>query len=85
MADTTPGSRGSSRSMAESNSFELLRGVVLRGDAISFQIQIGAMPTDHQSGVVARSIDDRDVPHADLVGNCGVVTCRSHRRYLPNN
>jgi DNA-binding transcriptional LysR family regulator len=53
--------------VAESNSFEFLRGVVLRGGAISFQIQIGAMTSDHQSGVVARSIDDRDVPHADLV------------------
>lgn len=53
--------------VAESNSFEFLRGVVLRGGAISFQIQIGAMASDHQSGVVARIIDDRDVPHVDLV------------------
>src|SRR6476619_5938369 len=42
--------------VAESNSFEFLRGVVLRGGAISFQIQIGAMTCHHPSGVVARSI-----------------------------
>jgi len=53
--------------VAESNSFEFLRGVVLRGGAISFQIQIGAMTSHHPSGVVARSIDDRDLPNADLV------------------
>jgi hypothetical protein len=53
--------------VAESNSFEFLRGVVLRGGAISFQIQIGAMAGDRQTGIVTRSIDDRDVPHADLV------------------
>jgi DNA-binding transcriptional LysR family regulator len=53
--------------VTESNSFEFLRGMVLRGGAISFQIQIGAMASDHQTGIVVRSIDDRDVPHADLV------------------
>lgn len=53
--------------VAESNSFELLRGVILRGNAISFQIEIGAMLSDEHSGLVARRIDDRDVPHADLV------------------
>jgi DNA-binding transcriptional LysR family regulator len=53
--------------VAESNSFELLRGIVQRGVAISFQIRIGAMPRDDRGDLIARSIDDRDVPQADLV------------------
>ena len=51
---------------AESGSFEMLRGIVMRGNAISFQIEIGAPPSDVHSDVVARQIDDRDVPQADL-------------------
>lgn len=50
--------------VAESNSFEFLRGIVLRDKAISFQIEIGAV----ESGdIVVRPIDERDFPHADLV------------------
>ena len=49
---------------AESNSFEFLRGMVLRGKAISFQIEIGVVETDE---LVVREIDNRDVPRADLV------------------
>jgi DNA-binding transcriptional LysR family regulator len=49
---------------AESNSFEFLRGMVLRGNVISFQIEIGAVESE---GLVVRQIDDRDVPRADLV------------------
>jgi DNA-binding transcriptional LysR family regulator len=49
---------------AESNSFEFLRGMVLRDKVISFQIEIGAVESE---GLVVRQIDDRDVPRADLV------------------
>jgi len=49
---------------AESNSFEFLRGMVLRGKAISFQIEIGAVESDE---LAVREIDNRDVPRADLV------------------
>jgi len=49
---------------AESNSFEFLRGMVLRDKVISFQIEIGAVESD---ALAVRQIDDRDVPRADLV------------------
>jgi DNA-binding transcriptional LysR family regulator len=49
---------------AESNSFEFLRNMVLREKLISFQIEIGAVES---AALVVRQIDDRDVPHADLV------------------
>jgi DNA-binding transcriptional LysR family regulator len=52
---------------AESNSFELLRGLVTHGNLISFQIRIGTMPESNKLGLVARDIDDRDVPRAKLV------------------
>jgi len=52
---------------AESNSFEMLRGLVLHAGLISFQIQIGTLPPGNKLGVVAREIDDRDVPRANLV------------------
>ncbi len=52
---------------AESNSFEMLRGLVIRAGLISFQIKIGTMPAGNRLGVVAREIDDRDVPRANLV------------------
>jgi DNA-binding transcriptional LysR family regulator len=52
---------------AEANSFEMLRGLVIHASLISFQIQIGTMPLDNNLGIVAREIDDRDVPHANLV------------------
>ncbi len=52
----------------ESNSFEFLRGCVASGEAISFQIQVGAL-ADYLSGsnVVARPLDPRDVPGSSLV------------------
>jgi DNA-binding transcriptional LysR family regulator len=50
--------------VTESNSFEFLRGLVLRDDVVSFQIEIGATPGE---GLAVREIDDRDVPRADLV------------------
>jgi len=52
--------------MAESNSFEMLRGLVLRGNMISFQIEIGA-PAGKKGPIVRREIDDRDVPSGKLV------------------
>ena len=53
--------------VAESNSFEFLRGLVTHANLISFQIRIGTMPENNRLGLVARDIDDRDVPHANLV------------------
>lgn len=52
---------------AESNSFEMLRGLVMHAGTISFQIRIGTMPEGNKLGLVAREIDDRDVPSANLV------------------
>jgi DNA-binding transcriptional LysR family regulator len=52
---------------AESNSFELLRGLVTHAKLISFQIRIGTLPDSNRLGLVARDIDDRDVPRANLV------------------
>jgi DNA-binding transcriptional LysR family regulator len=52
---------------AESNSFEMLRGLVLHAGLISFQIRIGTMPDGNKLDLVARDIDDRDVPRANLV------------------
>jgi DNA-binding transcriptional LysR family regulator len=49
---------------AESNSFEFLRNMVLREELISFQIEIGVVES---ATLAVRQIDDRDVPHADLV------------------
>ncbi|MCX7313552.1 MAG: hypothetical protein NTV56_17920 [Alphaproteobacteria bacterium] len=45
----------------------MLRGLVLEANLISFQIRIGTMPTDNKLGLVAREIDDRDLPRANLV------------------
>jgi DNA-binding transcriptional LysR family regulator len=52
---------------AESNSFELLRGLVTHANLISFQIRIGTLPADNKLGLVTRDIDDRDMPRANLV------------------
>ena len=52
---------------AESNSFELLRSLVTQTKLISFQIRVGTMPEGNRLGLVARDIDDRDVPRANLV------------------
>ncbi len=52
---------------AESNSFEFLRGLVIHANLISFQIRIGTMPEGNKLGLIAREIDDRDVPRAKLV------------------
>ncbi len=52
--------------VAQSNSFEFLRHLVMRDNVISFQIAIGAA-TDEARGIVVREIDERDAPRADLV------------------
>ncbi|MFS8038890.1 LysR family transcriptional regulator [Xanthobacter sp. AM11] len=52
---------------AESNSFELLRGLVAHCGMISFQIQIGALPQAMPAGIVVRPLDERDHGQADLV------------------
>ncbi len=51
----------------ESNSFEMLRGLVMHAGLISFQIKIGTLPPGNKLGVIAREIDGRDVPRANLV------------------
>lgn len=51
----------------ESNSFEMLRGLVSHAGLISFQIRIGTLPEGNKLGLVAREIDGRDVPSAKLV------------------
>ena len=53
--------------VAQSNSFEMLRGLVSHANLISFQIAIGTMPDGNKLDLVAREIDDRDVPRANLV------------------
>lgn len=63
--------------MAESNSFEMLRGLVLRGNMISFQIDVGAPREEFGMGVVGRPIDERDIPRSDL------VMCQLRGRILP--
>jgi len=52
---------------AESNSFEMLRGLVSHAGLISFQIRIGTLPQGNKLGLVSREIDGRDVPNANLV------------------
>ena len=52
---------------AESNSFEMLRGLVIHGGLLSFQIAIGTPPTGNKLGIIARRIDGRDVASANLV------------------
>jgi DNA-binding transcriptional LysR family regulator len=63
--------------LAESNSFEMLRGLVFRCNMISFQIEIGAPSGDLGKGLVGRPVDTRDVPTADL------VLCQLRGRNLP--
>lgn len=52
--------------VAQSNSFEFLRHLVMRDNVVSFQIQIGAT-SDEGRGIVTREIDERDAPRGDLV------------------
>jgi DNA-binding transcriptional LysR family regulator len=52
--------------VAQSNSFEFLRHLVMRDNVVSFQIEIGAA-SDEGRGIVTREIDERDAPRGDLV------------------
>ena len=63
--------------LAESNSFEMLRGLVYRCNMISFQIEIGAPSSDLGMGLTGRPVDVRDLPTADL------VLCQLRGRSLP--
>ena len=63
--------------MAESNSFEMLRGLVHRCNAISFQIEIGAPSGDLGMSLVGVPVDTRDVPAGEL------VLCQLRGRVLP--
>jgi len=63
--------------LAESNSFEMLRGLVFRCNMISFQIEIGAPSDGLGMGLVGCPVDTRDIPTADL------VLCQLRGRNLP--
>jgi DNA-binding transcriptional LysR family regulator len=63
--------------IAESNSFEMLRGLVLRSDLISFQFAIGTPPEDIDEDLIGGEIDERDIPCAEL------VLCQLRGRTLP--
>ena len=51
----------------ETNSFELLRGFVRQGEAISLQIEIGAPTAETDPDLLVRPLDDRDLLHGPLV------------------
>ncbi|WP_345250898.1 LysR family transcriptional regulator [Pigmentiphaga soli] len=51
--------------MIESNSFEFLRGCLYHGNALSFQIDIGAVSNGGE--LIARDIEDRNFPRGKLV------------------
>lgn len=53
------------RVLLESDSFEFLKNVVARSDAIMVQIPIGT-PTVPDSEIVSRPLDSRDLPHGML-------------------
>lgn len=62
---------------AVSNSFEMLRGLVIRCNMLTVQIEIGAPPADLPTGLISRPIADRDIPRANL------VLCQLRGRTLP--
>ncbi len=62
---------------AESNSFEMLRAMVLRAKLVSFQIEIGRPMEDADLRLAARPIDAGDIPQAHL------VLCQLRGRSLP--
>ncbi len=68
MIDEVSAKRGIPFNIAvESNSFDMLRGMVRRGDAVSLQIEIGAWPSS--DGIISRPLDQRDAT-PDVVGLC---------------
>jgi DNA-binding transcriptional LysR family regulator len=51
----------------ESNSFEFLRNFVRRTQAVTLQIEMGAIEELAGAGLATRPIDDRDLAHGSLV------------------
>jgi DNA-binding transcriptional LysR family regulator len=51
----------------EANSFEFLRNYVAHTQAITLQIELGALPDMLGDGLIARPIDDREQMHGSLV------------------
>ena len=51
----------------EANSFEFLRNYVAQTQAITLQIELGAMVGMLDARLAARPVDDRDAPHGSLV------------------
>lgn len=52
---------------AETNSFELMRGLLQDQRSIGFQIAIGTPDSLPESTIISRPIDERDVPAAPLI------------------
>lgn len=52
---------------AETNSFELMRGLLIDGRSIGFQIGIGAPEVTDPGPLISRPISAKDVPYAPLV------------------
>jgi DNA-binding transcriptional LysR family regulator len=67
LEDAMTGSSAAFDVRLEANSFEFLRSYVARTDAITLQMEVGAMPDRTESGLVMRPVDDRDALHAPLV------------------
>lgn len=53
----------------QSDSFDMLKGIVSRSDAVTLQIEVGSWPNSRN--IVSRPIDHRDAP-ADIVGLCQI-------------
>jgi hypothetical protein len=69
--------------VAESNSFEFLRGMVLRDKAISFQIEIGAVESDEL--VVRRSTTATCRAPISCSGSCAGAICPCRPRSSPSS
>ncbi|WP_447553947.1 LysR family transcriptional regulator [Vreelandella sp. EE22] len=52
---------------AETNSFELMRGLLQDNHSIGFQIDIGSSREPRESKIISLPIDKRDVPSAPLI------------------
>ena len=69
---------------AESNSFEMLRGLVMHTGLISFPDQIGTLPAGNKLRRDRARIDGRDVPRLILSSaGCAGVPCRSRPPFSP--
>ncbi len=52
---------------AETNSFELMRGLLQDNQSVGFQVAIGATDNFQDGTIISRCIDPRDVPTAPLI------------------